>query len=443
MNDITDATRPSRVSQEPTMRRMGRITLRVLSGPTAGKTVVISKSRIIVGRSRTADLTLDHASVSGAHFELRVESHGVEIRDLQSTNGIRVGQTMVFHAVLGPGAVVSAGECEVQLVAVGEIEVPVFANGRLGAMLGSSRAMREIFAQVERLARTPLDALVTGETGTGKELVSQAIHSLSNRSTKQYVTLDCGTLARGLVESAIFGYRRGAFTGAEADSAGFVENANGGTLFIDEIGELPLDLQVKLLRVLDRREVVRIGETRPRSVDIRVIAATNRDLEKMVADGQFREDLYFRLSRARVELPPLRKRDDDVIELAQHFTEEVALERGLNLRLSQTLKESLRHYSWPGNIRELRGVIRYAGHFVDDCEIDVDDVVLGSPTAVQAIDHFITLKYRDAHRELDRIYLTNALRKANGSAAACARMIGMSRTTLRRRLEVLDLASVD
>lgn len=443
MSDDTDATRPSTSLRGPTLRRPGQLTLHVLTGPSAGRVAVISKSRVVVGRSRTADIVLDHFSVSGAHFELRIGSQGIEVRDLNSINGIRIGQIGVMHAIVGLGTVISAGDCDVQIAGIDEVEVLVSAEGRLGGMLGSSKAMREVFAQVRQLAKTPLDVLVTGETGTGKELVSQALHALSKRAEEPFVTIDCGTLARNLYESAIFGYRRGAFTGAESDSSGFVEDANGGTLFIDEIGELPLDLQVKFLRVLDRREVIRLGETRARAVDVKVIAATNRDLEKMVAEGQFREDLYYRLSRARMELPPLRHREDDILELAQSFLDEVARERDISLTLSEPLKSALMRHPWPGNVRELRGVIQHAAHVAACGEIGVNDVVLGGSVSIGQMDRLYALPYREAHQEFDRVYLVSALKEAKGSAAACARKLVMSRTTLRRRFQVLGISSIE
>lgn len=442
--DDTDPTRPSSTAQESIVRRPGELTLRVLNaGTNAGQLVTITKNRIVVGRSRTADLILNHSSVSGIHFELRIGSQGIELRDLQSRNGVRVGRMVVFHAILSPGAVISAGDCEVQIAGVGDVDVPISAEGRLGEMLGGSAAMRELFAQIKRLAKTPLDALVVGETGTGKELVSRALHSLSSRADKPFVTLDCGTLSRTLAEAALFGYRRGAFTDADHDSSGFAEDASGGTLFIDEIGELPLDLQVKLLRVLDRREVVRLGETHPRAVDIKVIAATNRDLEKMVSEGQFREDLFFRLSRARIELPPLRDRADDIMELARYFADEVGEEKGIGFSFSDAAERLLRNHNWKGNVRELRDVVRVAAHFADSEEIGAGDIVLGSNAATQQMSRLLEMPYRQAHIEFDRTYLINALRIAKGSVAACARMLRMSRTTLRRRLNTLGIMSAE
>ncbi|MEX1363065.1 MAG: sigma 54-interacting transcriptional regulator [Nannocystaceae bacterium] len=442
MKDPTDSTTPSSETST-TYRRPGRVTLRVVSGPGAGQTIAIPKERIVVGRSRTADLTLDHPSVSAVHFELRIGEHGVDIRDLNSTNGTRIGPLSVFFASVPPGTVISAGDCDVRIEAVDDVDARIVPEGRLGAMVGSSPVMRETFAKLRSLAKMPLDVLVTGETGTGKELACRAIHELSACRGGPLVTLDCGTLARSLTEAAIFGHSKSAFTGSESDTPGFVERANDGTLFIDEIGELPLDLQVKLLRVLDRREVTRLGETRPRTVDMRVVAATNRDLDKMVAEGHFREDLFFRLSHARVELPPLRRRGDDVIGLAEWFAQQVSQLRGLPILISESAKNALRQHSWPGNVRELFNVIQYAAHMTESGVITSSSIVLGSPVSKQEVDFLCSLPYKQAHIEFDKVYLSRALQRARGSAAACSRQIDLPRTSLRRRLRDYDIRYID
>jgi len=442
MADLTDTTRPSSTPRDQTYRRPGQLTLRVISGPDLGETVV-TKDRIILGRSRTADLVLDHPSVSSAHAELRVGNQGIEVRDLGSTNGTRVGRVAVLHVRVEPGAIIAVGDCEVLIASVDEVEAPIASEDCLGPMLGGSAPIREVFARIRKIAATPLDVLVTGETGTGKELASQAIHSLSNRAEHPMVTLDCSTLAKSLTEAAIFGYRKGAYTGALTDTAGYVETADGSTLFLDEIGELPLDVQAKLLRVLDLREVTRLGETRARTVDIRVVAATNRDLIKMVADGVFREDLYYRLSRARIELPPLRRRREDIYPLAKSFVEEVAKARNTRIELHRETRDMLDSYPWPGNVRELLNAMRYAAHTVEGDTIALSDIVLGGPLTASEIDRLCALPYKKAHIEFDRVYLPRALRAAKGIQAVCARNIKLKRPTLRRHLESMGMLSID
>lgn len=441
MKDPTDATRPSATTPNALYRRPGQLTLRVVSGPNTGAKLVTSKDRVIVGRSRTTDLTLDHSSVSAVHFELRVGAHGIELRDMNSTNGTRVGPLTVVHALVQPGVLISAGDCDVKIEAVDDIDIQVMTEGRLGAMLGSSPIMRETFAKIRSIAEMPLDALVVGETGTGKELASRAIHDLSNRRHGPFVTLDCGTLARSLTEAAIFGYKRGAFTGAEKDTSGFVERAEGGTLFLDEIGELPIDLQVKLLRVIDRREFVRIGDTELRTVDIRVVAATNRDLDKMVAEGKFREDLFHRLSQAKVELPPLRRRDEDILLLAEWRAQQIGDKRGIGISLSSAVKTTLLKHGWPGNIRELLNAIEYAAYATESGTISTVHV---EPIAAgQGVEQLCLLRYGEANAKWRKIYLSRALKRAKGSVAACSRLTGVPRTTLRRWLDEYEVYYID
>jgi transcriptional regulator with GAF, ATPase, and Fis domain len=250
-------------------------------------------------------------------------------------------------------------------------------------MLGTSSSMREIFAVVERTAPTDLTVLITGETGTGKELVARAIHESSGqRAAQPFVVLDCASIPATLIESALFGHERGAFTGADQRRSGHFEQANGGTIFLDEIGELDLSLQPRLLRVLERKEVRRVGASEPISVDARILAATNRDLRAAVQAGTFREDLYYRLSTVLITLPPLRARRHDIPLLAQHFLDVIAHRRGLGLSFLDDAWSHLRSYSWPGNVRELRNVVERAAELAVESTIGVEDLRLSAPRAL-------------------------------------------------------------
>ena len=237
--------------------------------------------------------------------------------------------------------------------------------------------MREIFASLEKVSPSELTVLITGETGTGKELIARGIHNASPRRNRPFVVLDCGSIPRDLIESTLFGHEKGSFTGAVGQHRGCFEQANGGTIFLDEIGELDIGLQPKLLRVLEQREIKRVGGDKTIKVDVRVLAATNRDLRAEVNGGNFREDLYFRLSVVHVELPPLRERREDVPALVQHFLREVASRRGLTLSFGQDAMAALVSHSWPGNVRELRNVVERAAALADGPVITRADLVFG------------------------------------------------------------------
>jgi transcriptional regulator with AAA-type ATPase domain len=304
-------------------RSLRRVMLRVTDGPDQGAQIQAARARLTVGRSAVNDLVLTDTSISGLHAELLVGPNGVLLRDLGAPTALHPRRPR-------PGGLDRArhddllGKTAIAFLAEDEVHVPLSGRDHFGAMLGSSPAMREVYAVLERVADTEMSVLIGGETGSGKELVARALHDESPRHKGPFVVLDCGALPRELAEAAILGHKKGSFTGAMTDRAGCFEEAHGGTLFLDEIGELPLDLQPKLLRVLDRREVQRIGESTVRKVDVRIVAATHRDLKTMVSSGSFREDLYFRLSVMSVELPPLRDRGDDILLLAEKFIADTA-----------------------------------------------------------------------------------------------------------------------
>ncbi len=423
-----------------TERRLRELTVRVLDGSPAELT--LRRQVIRGGRSRAADLVLDHPSVSAMHFELRVAEGGVELVDLDSRNGCWLDGRRVYRIQVRPGDVFLAGECRIELRGTGEIDIEVSQAQHFGELRGRSRPMRELFAELERLAPTPVDVLVLGETGTGKELVARALHSQSRRASGPFRVLDCGGLAPSLAEAAVFGHRKGAFTGADRDQPGVFEEAHGGTLFLDEIGELPLELQVKLLRALDRREVSRVGEpTKVRTVDVRVVAATHRDVRRMVAEGRFREDLYFRLARATIELPPLRERGDDIELLAKDFLAAACKQHGLSSELGDDALPALRSHLWPGNVRELKNVVEHAAFLVHGRPIRASDLTLDStPKHAARMAEFLRVDdYWSAHDELDWILLRRMLGDVGGNLSEASRRLGISRPKLRKRLKELGL----
>jgi len=305
-------------------------------------------------------------------------------------------------------------------------------------IVGSSLPMRRVFAQIEQVAVSDVPILVTGESGTGKELVAQAIVRRSARCDGRLVPINCGAIPEALLESELFGHERGAFTGATRARRGRLEAAHGGTLFLDEIGDLAPLLQVKLLRFLEDHRVERVGGRQAISLDVRVIAATNRDLQAAVADGSFREDLYYRLAVFTLEMPPLRDREDDVLLLADFYLERYAGERGGRIRgFSEDAREELRRHPWPGNVRELINRVRRAVVIAEGAELTRHDLGLAEPEPETGRICLL----REARRAAEITCIQAALRRAAGNKSEAARLLGVSRTQLyelMRRHELPD-----
>ena len=303
-------------------------------------------------------------------------------------------------------------------------------------VIGASPAFTEVLRQVEQVAATPATVLLTGETGTGKEVIAEAIHELSPRADRRLVKVHCAAIPETLLESELFGHARGAFTGAVREKPGLVEVADGGTLFLDEVGEIPLDIQAKLLRVLQEQEVQRIGETTPRRVDVRVVAATNRDLEVEVREGRFREDLWYRINVIPLHLPPLRQRGDDVLLLARHFLEQECDRLGRRDLEGFTPEAlaALAGYAWPGNVRELQNAIARAAALAPGPmvrEEDLPDRVRGAAATGRrlALPEDMTLE------ELERLAILHALEVTGGNKREAAARLGISLATLYRKLD--------
>jgi two-component system response regulator GlrR len=319
------------------------------------RTVRIEES-IVCGSAPSAGLCIVDPLVSRLHAEFDIRPDGVWVRDLGSRNGTYLSGIRVAHARLPADAHVTVGSTTLVFrTADAPVTVDLWPVSQFGPMLGRSEVMRELFARLARYAPSDSPVLIQGETGTGKELVAYAIHDASPRASSPFVIVDCAGLPETLLESELFGHTRGAFTGAVSARRGAFEEAEGGTVFLDEIGELPLAMQPKLLRVLESRAVRRLGESTYRPVNVRFVAATHRDLQSMVQAGAFREDLYFRLAVLPVTLPSLRERPDDVPLLVDHF----AKGRPLNASRDELL-QALASRSWMGNVRELRNFVERA-----------------------------------------------------------------------------------
>ena len=403
--------------------------VRVARGPAAGRELELGLgARALVGQSPTCDLRLDDPHASRRHVSLEVTHHGVRAHDLGSTNGTFVNGVQIEACILHGSETLRVGESELTLERRDLPPAPLASEERFGRVVGASPAMRRLYPALARLAASDVPVVIEGETGTGKEVLAEALHEASARAPGPFVVFDCTAVPASLLESELFGHERGAFTGAVATRKGVFEQAHGGTLLIDEIGELEPALQPKLLRALERSEVRRVGGDKWIKVDVRVIAATRRDLHREVQEGRFRDDLFFRLAVARVELPPLREREGDVALLARHFFRALG---GRGEPPADLLARFDRH-DWPGNVRELRNAV--ARHLA------LGDVALPSAseekparTEGDAIDAILAqgLPLPRA-RELvvdafERRYLERVLAAHGGSVARAAEASGIAR----------------
>ncbi len=354
------------MTEAPTLRHernslpVRSLRLDVVEGPDAGKRHLAASDLVTIGTAAGNDLVLTDDTVSRYHLEIRQAAGRIQIEDHGSTNGTVIAGMEIDRARIQPGTVLQLGKTRIRIEDGDTIEVELFDADRLGPMRGRTSGMRRLMAQIHKASRTDAALLVLGETGTGKEVVAQAIHESSPRVGKPFETVDCGSLLPTLVASELFGHERGAFTGAVDRHVGAFERADGGTIFLDEIGELPPALQAALLGVLERKSFRRVGGTKPISVDVRVIAATNRDLRHEVNQGTFRADLYYRLAVLTFRLPPLRERTDDIPLLVEHFLREAGSTADVDQVVPREVMATLKKYRWPGNVRELRNFVEAA-----------------------------------------------------------------------------------
>jgi DNA-binding NtrC family response regulator len=420
--------------------------LRVVAGPDAGAEHRLDEGTTMVGTHADNDVVLTDNTVSRYHLEVRVRADGIAVKDLDTTNGTRQAGTRIGQVVLtGPARLRLGKHTELDILPDEQaVQLEEWGGDRLGNVLGSTGAMRRLFALLARVAPTEATVLLHGETGTGKEAIAEAVHQASGRAGGPFVVVDCGSIPHELIASELFGHARGAYTGATSDKRGLIEVASGGTLFLDEIGELALDLQPQLLRVLDKRQVRRVGETAPVDVDIRVVAATHRDLRAMVKAGQFREDLYYRLAVVRAEIPPLRERLADLPALARHFAQEMGRS---GFDLSAELLEQLARHDWPGNVRELRNVVERAlslgssGLGLDDEAAGAGRARAAGPTAAAPAGlapaaEVLELPFKEAKAALiegfEREYLVHLLARHRGNISRAAAEAGIDRNYIHR-----------
>ena len=415
-----------------------RFTLEVVSGPNTGARVLTTGPRTVIGTHPSCDLALTDPTVSRFHCELTVGDGAVTIKDLGSKNESRVNGIAIVEARLEGSATIALGHTEVTFE-LGDsfAELPLSPRHAFGGLVGKSPAMRAVFAQLERAAESDVTVLLTGETGTGKEVAARAVHEASSRAAQPLVVVDCGAIPRSLIDAELFGYERGAFTGAERARPGTFELAHGGTLVLDEIGELPLELQPKLLRVLETKQVQRLGAAQPMALDVRVIASTNRNLHADVNAGRFRADLFYRLAVFEVTLPPLRDRLDDIPLLVDAFLRGNALEgkpEAAPLR-DEKLHAELQRYGWRGNVRELR-------NFLERSLIAPVEVVVGpgweAPPEIDT-DQKLAAVREACVRYVERRYIVELLEKHGGNVSAAARASGTDRAHFYRIMAACGL----
>ena len=416
-----------------------RARLSVSEGKDAGQEVLLSRTTTRVGTDEACELTLTDEAVSRVHFELRATSEGVLLRDHGSTNGTFVDGYRVREIFLNRNADIRVGNSRLQFALLQEqVEIPLSNKTNFGDLLGHSAPMKAAFAVLERSARTDVTVLIQGESGTGKELAARALHSYSSRKQGPYVVVDCGAMANNLVESHLFGHAKGSFTGAVDAKVGSFEEADKGTLVLDEIGELPLDLQPKLLRAIETREVQRVGEAKPRSIDIRLVASTNRNLEAEVRAGRFREDLFFRLSVITVWMPPLRERKEEIPRLIRHAIQKLGGDPSRDL--PKSLMDVVMSHDWPGNVRELRNFVERFMTLSDHDPAGLLGVPARKPGASSANVAMETdLPFHEARRmwteRFEREYLAKLLATHGDNISEVARIAGISRQSCYRLME--------
>jgi len=443
----TSGTRTVFADGVPVSMTMRRYTLEATEGPEAGTRRRFEQRRVHIGSSPDSDLCLSDETVSRRHCRIEAVPQGYLLVDLDSKNGTRVAGVRVREAYLHDGVSVHLGESElVWRQEPEEVELRFSPSDRFGALRGAGLAMREVFAMLERVAPTDATVLVSGESGTGKELVAQELHARSRRRGP-LVVFDCSAVPRELIESELFGHVKGAFTGATATRAGAFEQAHGGTLFLDELGELSLDLQPKLLRALESRTVRPVGGSRTVRTDARIVAATNRDLTHEVEQGNFREDLYYRLAVIRVRLPPLRERPEDIPLLVRHFIRELSQDPS-RLRVSYETMEQLKAHPWPGNVRELRNFIERtlllaSGDSLSSQFLDTPAGGVPAQRGPQGVTVDVGLPFKDAKARLvegfEKSYWDKMLDATNGNVSEAARRAGIHRKSAEYLVRKLGL----
>jgi len=417
-----------------------RYFLCLLAGPDAENEVELTGETVVIGASAECDLTLNDEYVSGRHARVRWTPKGWTVADLKSRNGLTLDGLPVKEAVWRPDAKLQLGKTTIMLKRVSRAQpIPAIETTQYAGLVGRSEVMRRIFGLIQQVADTDATVLIQGPTGSGKELVARALHHGGSRAAGPFVPVNCGAIARDLVAGELFGNVRGAFTGAMTNRPGMFEMADRGTIFLDEISELPLDLQPNLLRILEEREVRRVGGKWGIPIDVRVVAATHRELRREVREGRFREDLYFRLEMITITLPPLCERPEDLPLLVEHLLSLEAVRlRQPAPNVTQAGMEALLRHPWPGNVRELRNVLARAMLLAEGRRsLKAQDLFPEKP--VEAVARERGVQTMDAAK---REALLTALRKTDSRREA-AELLGISPSNLYYRMKKHGLTRKD
>ena len=444
-NNLLPETLVLSAKENENLLRIRKTKLLVISGPLQGREIVVNRDTFTIGSGSHNDLVIDDSTVSKRHCEIIIEESGYQIRDLNSTNGTLVQGVRVSSAHLAPGSEIQLGKSRIVFCPLQDVsDIPLSSNESFGKMIGRAIPMRRIFYLAETYSPSDATIMITGETGTGKEILAEEIHNFSNRKAKPFIVIDCAAISKELIESELFGHVKGAFTGANADRQGAFELADGGTVFLDEIGDLSPDLQPKLLRVLEKREIRRVGCNKVRKIDVRIISATNRNLSNEVNEGRFREDLFYRLSVVHLELPALRRRRDDIPLLVKQFITLLHGEDAISqITDFDRAMEVFKRHEWPGNVRELRNLIELAfysekrpvnlGAFLSIGTLRAGWSGNGqAPEATFATDKPFKDAKNDLIEEFEKAYLNAVLSRNRQNISRSAREAGIERAYLQR-----------
>ncbi|WP_224249423.1 sigma 54-interacting transcriptional regulator [Hyalangium gracile] len=396
----------------------------------------LTQDAFTIGKEASNTIVVQDRFISNRHLKVTSRDGLFHVVDLNSTNGTFLGSARIFEVEVPLNTTLRVGETELIL----EPQSQGRQDSSFHGIIGNDPSVRHLIELIERVAPSSAAVTILGESGTGKELVAKALHVCSTRAERPFIPVNCAAISKELIESELFGHEKGAFTGAQTARKGAFEEAHGGTLFLDEIGELPLDLQAKLLRALESGEIKRVGASRPTHVDVRLVAATNRDLLATAREGKFREDLYYRLCVIPLMLPPLRNRKGDLALLAEHFVRTYA-PRGQTVNLTQGAVEKLQAHLWPGNIRELRNVVHRAlllrkGPKIDTGDISFDQEYSRGPSAASSLsfDFPAGLNLDQMMEHVQRQIVEASLRRHNNNKEKVAKELGLARSTLFKRL---------